>query len=199
VRLVASAASVVQIAQTGWLDYPFTPDGEHVAASKQITLLRTLFEPLTYDDGGPDGSTGEAIAARLIELREQQLTGRSGHPVRRAAVEALSRIEPVLPDPAHILERQADTLNHMGRTRTNVPQALFYEAPRIKAGEEEAALERRLAAWFYLEHRVGAGKLPDDDPRRKQWLELGQNVVGQLYGGADRDVELAEWIEERLL
>jgi hypothetical protein len=110
-------------------------------------------------------------------------------------VEALSCIEPRLPDPAHVLEQRADAL-HFADPRTNVPQALFYEVPEIKADEEQSALEHRLAAWLYLEHRLNAGELPQGDERREQWKRLGQGVATELFTAGD--IELAETIEGRV-
>jgi hypothetical protein len=197
VRLVASPSGVVQIAEKGWLQRPVDPTGEGVPASVQVQRLQVLFDPLTYDKE-PDAATGKDVASLLVDVR-QQVGERRGHPVRRAATEALSGIEERLPDPARVLRDEADGLNHVGRTRTNVPQALFYEAPKIKADEEGAALERRLAAWLYLEHRVHAGDLADGDPRKALWRELGETVAGDLYQtGEDADINLAERIEEKL-
>jgi Trypsin-like peptidase domain len=197
VRLVASPWGAVQIADKSWLAAPTDPNGDIVPVVGQVQLMKNLFNPLVYD-GKPDQSVGRLIAEQLISIREQ-VQGRSDHPVRQAAIKALARIDERLPDPDQMLREDADSLNHLGRTRSNVPQALFYEATEIKADQERAALERRLAAWLYLEHRVRAGELLDEDPRKALWLELGETAVADLYvTGEDADVELAARIEEKV-
>jgi hypothetical protein len=204
VRLVASPWSAVQIAETRWLTAPTNPAGGALDVSGQVRLMQQLFDPLLYTDA-PDRATGERIGEQLISIRGQ-VQGRGGHPIRQAAIAALAQVEEQLPGPDRLLREDADALNHQGRTRTNVPQALFYEAKSIKADQEQAALERRLAAWLYLEHRVNARDLPDADPRRMLWRNLGETVVADLYlssENADVDlaadiVALAADIEERL-
>jgi hypothetical protein len=197
VRLVASPWGAVQIADERWLAQPTDPDGHVLPVAEQVQLMQGLFDPLVYDKT-PDDSVGRRIAEQLLSIREQ-VQGRSGHPVRQAATEALARIDERSPDPDHVLRDEADSLNHLGRTRTNVPQALFYEATEIKADQERAALERRLAAWLYLEHRVRATELPEEDERKALWRELGETVVADLYAtGDDADLDLAVHIEEAL-
>jgi hypothetical protein len=197
VRLVASPWGAVQMVERGWLAEPADPRGEALPIAGQVQRMRRLFDPLVYDVT-PDQAIGKRIAAQLISIREQ-VQGRTLHPVRQAATEALARSEERLADPDLLLSEEADSLNHVRRTRTNVPQALFYEATRIKADEERAALERRVAAWLYLEHRVHARDLPEEDSRKALWQELGEIVVADLYASeVDADVDLATEIEERL-
>jgi hypothetical protein len=197
VRLVASPWGAVQIAHDGWLAAPTDPDRKPLAVSGQLRLMRQLFDPLVYEEK-PDAAVGEGIAVQLLRIRGQ-VQVRSGHPIRQSAIEALATVDERLPDPHELLRGDADALNHLGRTRSNVPQALFYEATAIKADQERAALERRVAAWLYLEHRVNAGELADDHPRRAQWRELAEMVMADLFvTGHDDDLELALRIEEKL-
>lgn len=198
VRLVASPWGAVQIAEKGWLVAPTDPSGEILPVAKQVQLMEGLFNPLVYDQK-PDSSLGGRIADQLISIREQ-VQGRSVHPVRQSAVEALARIDDRLPDPDELLREEADSLNHRGRTRSNVPQALFYEATEIKADQERAALERRLAAWLYLEHRVGASELSEEDARKTLWFGLGETVAADLYvTGEDADIDLSASIQGKLV
>ena len=197
VRLVASPWGAVQIARKSWLDAPTDPNDQPVAVAGQLELMARLFEPLVYDDR-PDRAVGARIAEQLT-LNRKQMQGISGHPIRQFAIEALANVGERLSDPADLLRENANALNHLARTRLNVPQALFFEATAIKADQERAALERRVAAWLYLEHRVSAGELENDDPRRAQWRELAEIVVAELYvTGEDADLDLAIRIEERL-
>lgn len=194
VRLASSPWGAVQIAESEWLSKPTDPYGRELPIGGQIQRMQRLLDPLLYN-AVPDSAVGKRIAAQLISIREQ-VQGRSNHPVRQAATEALARSEERLADPERLLSEEADSLNHVGRTRTNVPQALFYEAASVKADEERAALERRVAAWLYLEHRVRAHDLPEEDPRKALWQELGEIVVADLYASdLDTDVDLAAKIE----
>jgi hypothetical protein len=197
VRLAANPSGAVQVAERGWLEAPTGPHGDAIAGvAKQVAAMRNLFDPLVYDKT-PEASIACRVAAQLIGIREQ-VEGRSLHPIRTAAAEALARVEAELADPAEVLCEQADTLKKLD-TSTSASQALFYEAAPIKLQHEEAARERRVAAWMYLHHRAHAGDLPDEDPRKKRWRELGTSVVGELYGSdRDADVELAHDIEEML-
>jgi hypothetical protein len=111
----------------------------------------------------------------------------------------VARTEERVNELAEQLRGEADALNHQGRVRDNIPQALFYEVQEIKADQERAALERRLAAWLYLEHRIGAAVLPDSDSRKRLWRELGEVVAADLFLSEDEaDQSLALTITERL-
>jgi hypothetical protein len=197
VRLVASPWGAVQIAERAWLGSPTSPGGKAIPdVAEQVKRMRGLFDPLVYDKT-PDPSIAKRISEQLVSIREQ-VQGRAIHPVRQAATEALARIDEQLPEPDQLLREEADAMNNL-ETRTNVPQALFYEATEIKLDQERAALERRLAAWLYLEHRVRARVLPDEDDRKMQWRKLGQTIVGELYlTGEDADLDLAAHIEDLL-
>lgn len=148
--------------------------------------------------GAPLWRTGGAIADQLISIRKRG-QGRGGHPIRHAAIAALERVEERLVAPDRLLRDDADALYHPAGERENIPQALFYEATAIKADQERAARERRLAAWLYLEHRVRARTLDDADPQRTLWRDLGETVQGDLWLSPDKDDQaLAKKIEESL-
>jgi hypothetical protein len=188
VRMAVSPWSVTQIASTEWLG---------AVASKQIKLMQPLLDPLLYKGPG-DPHIGRRVARQLLDLRGR-LAGASGHRLRQVAAEALSKTEERLPDLFDQLRNEADSLNHQGRIRDNVPQALFYEVKNIKEDQEKAARERCLAAWLYLEHRVGAGLLADSDERKRLWRELGEIVAAALFASDDEaDQSLAEAIEKRV-
>jgi hypothetical protein len=69
----------------------------------------------------------------------------------------------------------------------------------MKQDRERAALEHRIAAWLYLEHRMKAGGPAADDSLRKMHRELGQLTAGALYDSdAEGDFELAELITSTL-
>jgi hypothetical protein len=197
VRVAVSPWSVVQIASASWISEIASDDGSSETPKKQISLMLRLLEPILYK-GDHDPSIGQLVAQRLINLRASA-SGSQGHGLRRVAARALSRLEERVPDVVQQLRDEADALNHPDRVRENVPQALYYEIASIKVDQERAALERRLAAWLYLDQRVGAGALQEDDPKRILWLETGQLVAADLFESAsDADQMLALKITEKL-
>lgn len=199
VRLAVSPWSVVQIVDEKWLQEMTGAADASKRGGKQLERMRVLFGPLIYKGAG-DPEIAARIAEQLVEMRGRiAIAGSNGHRVRQIAAEALRRTEERLPDLYEQLRDEADALDHKDRVRDNVPQALFYEVKEMKADQERAALERRLAAWFYLEHRVGAEKLEDSDKLKRMWRELGEVVASDLFASEDEtDQALANSITERL-
>jgi hypothetical protein len=193
VRLAVSQWSVVQILEEKWL----REKDEKRPYPKQIERMRALLDPLLYRDKDDD-DIGSRMARQLISIRGRS-KGSRGHRLRQAAAAALGPVQERLPPLPGLLVDEADALDHRNRPRDNVPQALFYEITEIKQDQEQAALERRLAAWLYLEHRVGAAQLDDADRRKHTWRELGQIIAGDLYlSNDDADQALADAITQRL-
>lgn len=185
VRMTASPWGVVQIVGRAWLDGVKSPD------LVQVELMRALLEPMVFAaEGGDD--IGPRVTEALLHQREQG-PGRAAHPVRRMATDALGRVEQRLPTLHDQLQAEADALNTSGIDQ-DVPQTLFYEVKSIKVDRERAALERRLAAWYYLEHRRGAGD--PADPQHAVWRTLGGQVADALY--AVDEIDLADSISMRI-
>ena len=196
VRIAVSPWSIVQIASEEWYQDMTASTGE-AHSSGQLARMKVLLNPLMYKQAG-DTEIGERVARQLIEMRGR-ISGSSGHLLRQVAAEALRVTEERLPDLFEQLMRDADAFSHHGQVRDNVPQALFYEVKEIKADQERAALERRLAAWLYLEHRLKAGRLDEEDKLKRLWRELGEVVASELFLSADEaDQSLALSITERL-
>jgi hypothetical protein len=193
VRLAVSQWSVVQILKERWL----REEAGESHYAKQIAHMRALLDPLLYRDEDDD-DIGHRMARQLISIRGRS-KGSRGHLLRQVAAAALGPTLERLPHlPGQLLD-EADALDHKNRPRDNIPQALFYEITEIKQDQEQAALERRLAAWLYLEHRVGAAQLDDADQRKHTWRELGKIIAGDLYNSMDdADQALAEQITQRL-
>jgi hypothetical protein len=192
VRIAASQSGVVQIVAMSWI----AEVDQTGAAKRQFDLMLALFDPIRYGD--QDETVGAAVAAGLVEIRSQpELQGSYG--LRHVAAQALTRVGTILPDVVAQLSDEADALYHPNRSRTDAPQALYYEVPAIKRDQERASLERRLAAWLYLDRRVRAGDLPPEDPRRRDWVEIGQLAAGVLFDSPDAaDQALAEEISEKI-
>ena len=209
VRLAVSQWSVAQIVEENWLHDTINETGGKKYYAKQIERMCEMLDPLRYrgirdyDDpalyrGIADTDIGSRIAQQLIEIR-RRIKGSRGHQLHQVAAEALGPVQERLARLSGQLIDEADALDHKDRVRDNVPQALFYEVPEINKDYEKAALERRLAAWLYLEHRVDAARLDDTDQRKNTWRELGKIVASDLYLSDDEaDQDLADKITQRL-
>lgn len=197
VRLAVSPWSVVQLLDADWLAESRRGQDAADLPMRQIESMRTLLGPLTYAGEG-DSDIGTRMAQQLIEMRER-IRGSGGHPVRQAAAEALRATEQRLPRVVEQLTREADALDRKHAERDNVSQALFNEVKEIKMDLEKSALERRIAAWFYLDVRVGADRLDGSGDLRRTWKELGEIVVTGLYNSDDAaDHVLADEIDGKL-
>jgi len=195
VRLAISPWASVQVLDEEWAD---TQASDH--ESPQLTqheTMRELFQPIGYR-GKKDDRIGALLARSLVSMRETAGVD-GGHFVRPVVLDSLSRVQEARADVSKSLVDEADALHHSEQRRRNTTQALFAEIREIKVEQEDAALQRRIAAWLYLEHRVSAGSLARGDPRHELWRALGNAVVEALYASdADGDLELAEVIEGRL-
>lgn len=197
VRLAVSPWGVVQIVDENWLEKITHGSDSKDLPARQIENMKTLLDPLTYK-GTNDNDIGPRIAQQLIQMRGR-IRGSKGHRIRQMAAEALRAAEERLPQLFEQLMSEADGLNHKDRERENVPQALFYEIEEISEDQEKSALERRLAAWFYLDLRVSADRLDDSDERKRIWRELGEIVASDLYLSDDEaDLTLADEITRKL-
>jgi len=196
VRLAVSPWAAVQIASDDWLSRTTEVESESEVPKLQIGELKELLNPLIYSGDG-FAALAISVAKQLIEMR--RTTGATEQPVRQSATEALRRVQEPLPHVVDQLTQEADALNHPGRTRTNVPQALFYEIREIKEDHERAAIHRRLAAWLFLEHVSKAGELEPTSEGHRLWRELGDSVAADLFLSDDpSDLTIANEITERI-
>jgi Trypsin-like peptidase domain len=196
VRIAVSPWGVVQIADEQWFQEASTSIAIGGDISQQLVRMGALLNPLFYKTN--DTEIGARIARQLVELRDR-IAGSGGHHLRQVAAEALRATEERFPDLFWQLTRDADAFSHQRSVRDNIPQTLYYEVREIKADQERAALERRVGAWLYLEHRLGAGDLDESDSRKRLWRELGELAAYGLFLSSDEaDQSLALLITERL-
>lgn len=188
VRIMVSQWSLAQVVSRDW-----TPE----VGARQLGLMRGLLSPLEYTDDDLVALGERAVRQLLgtIDLGAEYM----GHGLRHIAASALGRTERCTTGLVEQLSSEADALNHTDRVRQDVPQALFYEVHEIKRDQELAALERRVAAWLYLEHRVRAGDRAEDDEQKALWRDLGMLVAADLTAtGDDDDLVLAREIAGRV-
>ena len=119
--------------------------------------------------------------------------------IHRVVVRAIGAIHQAYPEVYEELQEVADSLHHPAQGRAAVPQILFYSNRDLKSDSERAALERRIAIWFYLTFRLKAGRLADTDRLKNFYEELARATTNGLYDlGGNDDIELAAFIEEQM-
>ena len=119
--------------------------------------------------------------------------------IHRALLAVIGTVQAAQPPVVEELRRRADSLHHPQQGRVGAPQILFHGSRLAKQDSERAALELRIAAWLYLEHRVHFAKLKEDEELLKSYRELGRSAIDALYDlGDDESLDLASYIEDRL-
>jgi hypothetical protein len=161
----------------------------------QVAQLRTIFAPIEYSPQSQKRDALDTIARALVDRHPQLGANRNLSIVHDAAWRAMGSVQLASPSVFAELTESANALSHADRGKIQAPQILFYESKPLKSNSEEAALERRIAAWLYLWKREEAGALPDDDPRKAAYRDLGIATAAELYErGRSQDLELATHI-----
>jgi len=174
----------------------------------QIERLKRLFEPIPYQCGAAlpaafDKAVDELMRRRpiLSERVEYNRIHRTLMPIIATIQEAHSPVYEQLKD-------LADSIHHPDQDRQAIPQLIFSGSRANKLDSKKSALEMRIAAWLYLEHRTGAGKLPEDSDQRIMHDDLARSAQDALYDlineasidSADYAgaLQFAKYIESRL-
>lgn len=212
VRLAVSPWGAVQIAEKESLPlgdmaprrwrHSNVPPETPMPVLEQITGMVKLLNPTSYQLSTVETIVTNVVGDLVSSTRNPEFNAierpndtRLNKCVRRTLERVHVRNRPIEIE----LERQADAFHQPAKEDENVPQILFHQVLGIKYDFEQSALARRLAAWLYLEHRVGAGSLPPEDPQYQRWLRLGRSVQSVLWTSEnDDDVDLALTIEQRI-
>jgi hypothetical protein len=165
----------------------------------QVKHMRDRFLPIPYRHNAEDGTAFEKVVKRLLEQRARAGAESDDNRIHRIVANAVSLVEGAsLPVETELFEA-AEALHQPGQTQLNSPQVLFHRSEPVRLNAERAAVERRLAAWFYLKNRIRVQELDKSDPRRRLYQKVGRDAADGLYGlGGEQDVELAIQIEEQL-
>jgi hypothetical protein len=201
VRLAVSEWGAVVIVDLQFAQRSDDPLTKSRTELDQISQLGKLFGPIEYSRQNQQRTVFEKIAAALVNRNPRLGANEELSIVHHAAWRAVGVVNRVLPPVFAELGAAADALSHADRGEVEAPQILFYESSDLKANSEDAATERRIAAWLYLHRRENAGALPADDPRRKIYLELGQAAAAALYAQSNsrpESLDLAMYIEEEI-
>ncbi len=190
-RLAVSEFGAVHIA-----DKRYLPDGEKASPLAQVALLQRRFEPLVYRYQDKTSSPFATIANLLMTRSPHLDTGASYNRVHRGVLQVIDTVEASTSPVFTELKERADALHHPQQGRVGAPQVLFYGSRNVKQDSERAALERRIAAWLYLEHRLDAAREGAPAHLRERHRELARSAINALYDlGDDASIDFAAYIE----
>ncbi|MCX6876524.1 MAG: caspase family protein [Verrucomicrobia bacterium] len=194
VRLAVSEWGAIQVA-----DETFLPGGARVPDLNQIERMRRLFKPIPYAlEADPPAAFEEAVHS-LLQRNPPLDEAADYNRIHRTLLTVIGTIQGAYPPVAEELKRRADSLHHPQQGREGAPQILFHGNRIAKQDNEKAALELRIAAWLYLEHRVSSPEIRRDQVKWELYRELGRAAKDALYDlGDDESLNLAEKIENRL-
>jgi hypothetical protein len=200
VRLVVSPWGALQI-----VDERFSPGADlapHIRLTngpelQQLGKMAKRFVPKKYriDSEAPF----DELLALLVERRPFDENEPEYNRIHRLVQKEIGSVSQAMPGVYNMMRRAADALSDSEQDRRAASQVLFSGNEHVKRDREHAALEYRISAWLYLEHRVGARSRPNGDRLRDAHRSLGQIVAAALYdSGDDTDFLMAQEIEELL-
>jgi hypothetical protein len=196
VRLAVSEWGAVHI-----VDEKYQPGGEKAPKKlTQIEKMHRLLNPIVYQYKTTSSATFAKVAEALLQ-RNPPLDAEAAeyNRIHRVLLPVIGAIQEEHPSVAEDLKTRADALHHPQQARKAVPQILFHGNLAMKQNSERAALELRVAAWLYLEHRVGLPKVREDAAMRELYRSLGRAAADALYDlRDDKSIEFAGFIEQQL-
>jgi hypothetical protein len=193
-RLAVSEWGAIQI-----IDDRFLPKGERASKLTQVERMQRLLAPTPYKYRADGAGDFEQIIDTLLR-RNPSLDGESDYNrIHRSLLTLIGKVQAAQPSVVEELKRRADSLHHPQQGRDGAPQILFHGSRSAKQDSERSALELRIAAWLYLEHRVRSKQLKGSEESVRAYRELGQLAVDALYDlGDEESLELASDIEKKL-
>jgi hypothetical protein len=195
VRLVVSPWGALQI-----IDERFLPDGELAPRVEpdnlrlqQLARMVKRFEPKVYRIGREGHWDG--LLDMLVQRSPFDEAEASYNKIHRLIQNEIGSVSPAMPGVFDVMRKAADALSDTQQDRRAVSQVLFSGNEGVKRDRELTALEYRIAAWLYLQHRTGAKSGPEGDQLREAHRSLGQIVAAALYETGDEDdFQMAEHI-----
>ena len=191
-RLAVSEWGAIQV-----IDDRYLPDGKEASKLAQVEHIRRLLGPMPYKYRAKSSDGLEQVVEVLIKRNPSSDGEADYNRIHRSLLAVIGTVQAARPSVVEELRRQADSMHHPDQGRVGVPQVLFHGSRDVKQDSERAALELRIAAWLYLEHRVHFAKLNEDE--LKSYRELGRSAADALYDlGDDESFARASYIEEKL-
>lgn len=169
-------------------------DGRQGSDLQQVALMQEHLQPRIYRIGSTE--IFDELAEILVTRRPFEVKDRDFNWVHQVVREAVERVSVSQPAVYDALNASAEALNSSKKDRSESTQDLFAMSKSVKRDQERAALERRIAAWLYLEHRVKPAGLSEKEV--SLYNELGTQTAAALYeSDAPEDSALAEEIRRR--
>ena len=156
IRLAVSSWGAVQL-----VEQRFTYGQPRALALVQVQRMQQIFQPIVYTYPADSGAFVPAAAA--IAERDEDAVDDFNR-VHRVVIDTLNVVQAAHQNVDQDLRGSADALHHVKQGSESVPQILFHRSFLLKRDSEQAALERRVAAWLYLDHRLNAGESAKGDP-----------------------------------
>ena len=178
-RLAVSPYGAVQVIDARW-----APGGAWAKDLQQIALMQRLLEPIPYTFRGKTTTAFDSAGIALLDREPGQDVDPAYNRIHRALLRAISGVQAAITPVADALKRQADALHQSDWERDGKSPGLFTGSQAVKLENKGAALELRLAAWLYLEHRVGPAGRQADPSLDKLYHDLGSELRNLL---ADQD------------
>ena len=193
-RLAVSEWGAIQV-----IDDRYLPGGEFSSKLAQVDRIRRLLGPIPYKYRAESSDAFEQVVDVLLQ-RNPSLDGEADYNrIHRSLLAVIGTVQAARPPVVEELRGQADSMHHPHQGRVGAPQILFHGSRLVKQDSERAALELRIAAWLYLEHRVHFAKLKENEELLKSYRELGRSAADALYDlGDDESLGLASYIEDKL-
>jgi tetratricopeptide (TPR) repeat protein len=143
----------------------------------QVEHLAKLFKPLVYRRDDPSSAALDTVVDDLLQRQQKPSDYNRIHWGLQPVIETIQEVQ----SPVHTqLKNMADALHHPDQDRQAVSPIIFYQSPGTKRDSKKSALEMRIAAWLYLEHRKGLDKLAND-PEREAYDDLARAAKDALY------------------
>jgi tetratricopeptide (TPR) repeat protein len=148
--------------------------------SRQIHRLDRLFKPIRYRRGPAAAAAFDRAAADLLQRRPTLAKGAEYNRIHRCLQPIVETVQKEHSPVYRQLKNMADALHHPDQDREAISQIIFSGSRGTKLDSKLSALEMRIAAWLYLEHRTGIARLADDS-ERQIYDDLGRAAKDALY------------------
>jgi hypothetical protein len=183
VRLATNKLGAVQILE---VDEQPSPAPSHVEA------MGVLFNPIEYRCEPGHDEPYEAMLSAFDSVRDDPDT--DGLQIYQTVADAIDGSDPGHEPVDAWLGRTADLLQARDESREGRTQLLFVENRALRVNAEETARELRIAAWLYMEHRLGIDA--NSDPALiEEYKTLGNLAAAKLLGRRASEIDKALALE----
>jgi hypothetical protein len=177
-----------------------------VGVGEQRARLLELFDPIPYtcSPGGDMGAYRRMVERHKQIVTAEELPGRAGKlaygfTYRTIATRIDWRVEAGSKPVYKELATAADMLSSPEVDSVGISMILYPSNRDLVERTERGALERRLAAWYYLDNRYDWKEIISSSERQEYYETLGDQLVSYILGSGLEDYEiLGENIDQRM-